>query len=145
MNAIALALIKKNEQCRLKAYWDAEGERWTCGWGDTGPDVTRDTEWTQEEADARLLVRFNEFETSVMKLTARYRLSEMQTAALISFEYNTGAGALYRSDILKFITSRNYLSAAKAFINYDHAGGKEMLGLLKRRLEEAALFCEGSS
>ena len=47
-------LIRFHESLRLQAYWDPIGACFTCGWGSTGLDVTKDTQWTQAQADARL-------------------------------------------------------------------------------------------
>lgn len=143
MNQIAFNYIKGIEKCKLVAYRDSKGV-WTIGYGETGPDIVEGLTWTQEQADAGFLKRYMSFEDSVLRMVAPYHLSELQIAALISFEYNVGAGALWSSDILKFVRIHDYIKAVKAFMGYDHAGGVELLGLLKRRCQEAAMFAEGS-
>ena len=54
----ALDLIKASEGCRLTAYRDTRGVL-TIGWGYTGQDVVEGMTWTQEQADAALLERYD--------------------------------------------------------------------------------------
>lgn len=142
MNRIALDFIKARETCRLLAYRDSAG-RWTVGWGATGPNIAAGTQWTQAEADADLNTRVAKIETAVCMATAPLRLSPQQEAALISFTYNVGTFGFASSHVCAFAKQRNWIAAAKVWITWDHAGGVESQGLLKRRLEEAALFLEG--
>ena len=51
-----LDLIKYYEKCRLTAYMPTANDVLTIGWGHTGPDVQKDSVWTQEQAYARCLV-----------------------------------------------------------------------------------------
>ena len=71
-------------------------------------------------------------------------LADSQEAALISFVFNLGEGALANSTLLKLVNARAFLAATKEFLRFDHAGGSESKGLLIRRLDEAALFLKGS-
>lgn len=144
MNEIALAFIKAREGCRLTSYQDSGG-RWTVGYGATGPDITEGVIWTQEHADADLAKRVANIETVVSMKTAGMRLSERQAAALISFAYNAGLAAFGGSIVLQCVMHGEWIAAAKDFLEWDHVAGAESQGLLKRRLEEAALFLEGSS
>lgn len=143
-NQIAIDFIKAHEGCKLSAYQDSVGV-WTCGWGSTGHDVVKGTAWTQQEADNRLAVDVSKAESDVRRVLGDAVLSTEQMAALISFAYNLGVGALATSSVLlPSIKSGDWLSAAKQFERFDHAGGKEVKGLLLRRMEEAVLFLQGS-
>ena len=144
MNQIALAFVKAREICKLAAYQDSGGI-WTVGWGATGPGIVAGTVWTQAEADADLEHRLGLVEMSVSHLLGNGSFSVQQRAALISFEYNCGAVALAQSHLLQFVLKRNWIAAAKAFLQFDHAAGTELQGLLKRRMYEGALFLEGSA
>jgi len=141
MNQTASAFIKSHEGCKLTAYQDLGGV-WTCGWGSTGPDVAKGTVWTQKQADFRLELDLGKIELAVGKLLNK-TLSEQSLAALDSFAYNLGHGALASSHLLKCVNSGDYIGAAKAFLAWDHVGKAEVKGLLIRRLEEAALFLKG--
>jgi lysozyme len=144
MNQIAFDFIKAREQCRLAAYRDCGG-RWTVGWGATGAGVGPRTVWTQGEADADLARRVAALESAVSRRTVSVRLSARQSAALISFAYNAGLAGFATSHVLAFVRAKNWIAAAKALPGWDHVNGVEVQGLLKRRLEEAALFLEGSA
>ena len=76
--------------------------------------------------------------------TACARLTAAQTAALVSFAYNIGLAAFATSHVAAFVRARNWIAAARALLAWDHVDGVESQGLLKRRLEEAALFLEGA-
>lgn len=141
MNQYAIDFIKIYEGCRLKAYKDIGGV-WTIGWGQTGPSIKDGTVWTQAEADTALALEVAKTETAVLKLLKR-KLNPRSMAALDSFAYNLGAGALGSSHLLKCVNSGDDLGAAKAFLSWYHVGKTEVKGLLIRRLEEAALYLRG--
>lgn len=142
MNQIAVDFIKAHEGCKLTAYQD-QGKVWTIGWGATGSDIVAGLVWTQEQADARLGTDLAKCEVAVIKLLNK-RLPDRALAALDSFCYNLGSGALASSHLLQCINNGDYIGAAKAFIVWDHIGQTEIKGLLIRRLEEAALFLRGT-
>src|SRR5215472_4322152 len=98
MNQIAVDFIKAREKCRLTAYQDS-ADVWTVGWGATGRGIGHGTVWTLEEANADLLARLGNVEQSVNDLLLAGSFSSQQKAALISFEYNVGAGALASSHL----------------------------------------------
>lgn len=144
-NQVAIDFIKAREKCRLDAYQDSGG-RWTVGWGATGPGIVEGTIWTQEQADADLANRIAPLESHLAAVTVlKVKLTVQQSAALISFAYNCGEHALETSHLLQFVLKKNWIAAAKAFLEWDHDNGTELQGLLKRRMEEAALFLEGST
>ena len=60
--------------------------------------------------------------------------------ALLDFIYNLGAGKFRSSTLLKKLNAGDYNGAAAEFDNWDHAGGKVLAGLLKRREAETKLF-----
>jgi lysozyme len=140
---VALAFIKARESCRLAAYQDSGGI-WTIGYGCTGPDVGPGAVWSQQAADDALARRVAALENAVALRTARASLSVQQSAALVSFAYNVGPTAFAGSHVLAFVLARNWIAAVKALLTWDHVNGVESQGLLKRRLEEAALFLEGA-
>ena len=134
-----LALIKRFEGCRLKAYKPVPTEKyWTIGWGHYGPDVREGQTITQMEADAMLLSDCQRFADAVddpacCPLTAR--LNANQRDALISFAFNCGAGCL------KTLCKGRTLSQVRdAMALYSKAGGKVLPGLERRRRAEQALF-----
>lgn len=143
MNQTAIDFIKAHEGCSLTAYQDGGGV-WTCGYGATGKDVVAGTVWTQTQADDRLEADLYDAEVRVLTLLGNIRLSEQSMAALDSFVFNLGSGALASSHLLMCVKDGDYLGAAKAFLVWDRIGQTEVKGLLIRRLEEAALFLRGT-
>lgn len=141
VNEECIALIKKFEGCRLKAYPDpATGaEPWTIGWGSTGPDIGPDTVWTQEKADYRLLKEIEKI-ASVVSSIIQTPCTENQFGALVSFAYNCGLGNLRKSTLLKLVNAGKFEAAAEEFIKWNKANGKVMEGLTRRRWAEKELF-----
>ena len=60
--------------------------------------------------------------------------------ALLDFIYNLGGGNFRSSTLLRKLNAGDYAGAAAEFDNWDHAGGKVLAGLLKRRQAETDLF-----
>lgn len=141
VNQIAVDFIKRHEGCRLKAYKDSVGV-WTIGYGATGADIKEGLVWTQEQAEERLQSDIAKFKKELDRLVTN--LSEKQEAALLSFIFNLGASALASSTLLVKLSQGDKLGAAKEFHRWSHAGGKELKGLLLRRMREAVLFLEGT-
>lgn len=67
-------------------------------------------------------------------------LTDDQTIALCSFQYNTGG--LHGSTLLVKLNSGDYQGAANEFLRWTHSGGKVDQGLVYRRQKEEALFLE---
>ena len=143
INDAGVRLVQEFEGCKLEAYPDpgTGGEPWTIGWGSTGPDIGPGTVWTQEEADARFLDDLTKFGDGVDRLV-RVPLTDNQFAALVSFAYNVGLGALRDSTLLRKLNAGDYLGAADQLPRWARAGGRIMPGLSRRRLAERALFLD---
>ncbi len=126
-------LIKKYEGCRLQSYL-CPANVWTIGYGHTGKDVYPGKVITQAEADRLLLADLSGFEAAVNNDVV-LPLSQSQFDALVSFTYNCGAG-----NLRTLIKNRNLTQVADALLLYNKGGGKVLPGLVKRRVEERALF-----
>jgi lysozyme len=94
---------------------------------------------TQQEAEKLLQTDLLRFERAVSSLV-QYPLSDNQFAALVSFTFNVGIGALKKSSILKALNNKQFASAADRLLLYNRAGGKVMEGLNRRRRAERKLF-----
>jgi lysozyme len=122
---LAAALIVVFEGCRLMAYEDSGGV-WTIGIGHTGADVTPGMVITQAEAQAL-------FEKDQAPLLAKVGAAKgvADAAALVSFGFNCGIGALER------------VMAGQATLDqFVHDGhGNVLPGLVaRRRLEETLML-----
>ena len=67
-------------------------------------------------------------------------LRQNQFDALVSFCYNLGPGTLKHSDLLSFVNAGRFQQAADAFLEYVHADGQVLPGLVRRRRAERILF-----
>jgi lysozyme len=137
MNDACISLVKYFEGCRLKAYRCPAGVL-TCGWGTT-EGVTEGDEWTQEEADQRLVEDLSIFETRVKRLLL-LDPTPNQLAALVSFAYNVGTHNLRESTLLRLFNAGDMQGAADQFPRWNKANGKVLPGLVVRRDAERRLF-----
>lgn len=141
--SLSCDLIRRFEGCRLAAYPDpaSGGDPWTIGFGATGPGIQKGVVWTRTQAETDLASR-------VVKLLAQIRPLITGTtppadgcvAALCSFAYNVGIGALAKSTLLKKYNAGDRQGAADEFLRWNKAAGKVFDGLTKRRTAERAVF-----
>ncbi|EKV01846.1 phage-related lysozyme (muraminidase) [Leptolyngbya sp. PCC 7375] len=136
-NASGVGLIKSFEGLRLKAYQDAVGV-WTIGYGTTR-GVKPGQEITDAQAEALLKTDLDRFEKAVNQ-AVRVSINDNQFAAIVSFTYNVGSGALRSSTLLKKLNRRDIYGAANEFPRWNRAGGRVLAGLTRRRNAERALF-----
>jgi len=136
-----LALTEQFEGCQLTAYQDVAGV-WTIGYGHTGPDVTPGLAITQAQA-AQLLQQDVASAAACVNQAVTVALNQDEFDALVDFVFNVGRGAFQGSTMLKDLNSADFADAATEFDKWDHAGGKVVAGLLRRREAEEALFDEG--
>ena len=140
-------LIKKYEGFVSKPYLDAVGVP-TIGYGNTyypdGRKVTlQDKSINEEEATNLLRYIVAEFEDGVYDLV-KQPLKQHQFDSLVSFSYNLGLGALKNSSLLSRVNSNpNNAYIPNEFTKWVKAGGRELRGLAKRRVEEANIYYNG--
>ena len=141
INEAGFALIKEFERCHLKAYLDtlASPPVWTVGWGQTGPDVTEGTVWTQGTADNRLFSTVSKCAIAVRGACA-VKPNSNQLAAMTSLVYNVGIDRFRKSTVLRLHNAGKFAEAASAFGMWNKAGGRVRAGLTRRRAAEAALY-----
>lgn len=132
-----LALIKRSEGLRLKAYRCPAGVP-TIGYGSTGPHVKMGMTITEAEAERLLREDLERFEKGVVQMAGM--MTPGQFSALVSFAFNVGLGALQKSTLLKKHLAGDYDGAAREFAKWNKAAGKVLPGLVTRRADEAALY-----
>lgn len=144
------ALIKGFEGCakaigggKFEAYPDpGTGDApWSIGYGSTGPDIHKGLVWTQEQCDQRFDRDIQQFAAHVLEMLRGAKTSQNQFDALVSFQYNTGR--LSGSTLLSKHRTGDYKGAAIEFSKWNHADGRVMSGLTRRRAAEAALYAKG--
>lgn len=144
INPAGLSLVKQWEALRTTAYRDAVGV-WTVGYGHTsaagGPVVAAGMKITADEADVILRTDLSKFEARVDRLV-KVALTDNQFAALVSFDFNTGA--LDKSTLLKKLNKGDYNAVPAELMKWVNAGGKKLNGLVNRRSAEAGLWAKGA-
>lgn len=130
-------LARKLPDGKIAAYADAVGVP-TIGYGHTH-GVHLGQVITVEQAQEFLQQDLRQAESAVSHLV-KVALNDNQFAALVSFVFNLGAGALSRSTLLRDLNAKNYQAAADQFLVWDHAGGRVLPGLVRRRQAERKLF-----
>lgn len=136
-----LNLIKEFEGLSLTEYDDVAGYK-TIGYGHLmSEDEFYPDGITEEFAEELLRIDIQEAEEAVEKYVD-VDLNDNQFAAVVSFTFNLGGGALSKSTLLKKLNEGDYEGAAEEFPRWCYAGGKMVAGLQRRRAEEKALFLE---
>jgi lysozyme len=140
MTETAETIIKSFEGLRLKAYSDVVGVV-TIGYGETGKHITPGMRISIEQAEKYLRGRIERLQNEIDTLV-KVPLNDNQLSALISLCYNIGINAFASSTLLVKLNKSQYVEAADQFLRWDHAGGKIIAGLTKRRKAERKLFLE---
>jgi Phage-related lysozyme (muraminidase) len=131
---------KRSEGCRLTAYPDpgTGGAPWTIGYGHI-KGVKRGDTCTQAQAEAWLLDDLR-ISIGAVKGMVHVPLTDGEESALVDFVFNVGAGNLEHSTLLRLVNSGDHLGASQEFGKWNHASGKVLAGLTKRRAAEAEMF-----
>ena len=140
-----LNLVKEYEGFRSNTYIDTNGVP-VIGYGQSkinGKRVKMGQSISQVKADAYLAQELHQIQLLVLS-KVRVKLTPNQLGALTSLVYNTGAGILTRSTLIRKLNAGDYAGAAREFARWNKAnmGGKlvPLAGLTKRRLAEQKLF-----
>ncbi len=99
---------------------------------------------TQEKAAQILENDLRRMERSVLKYID-VEINDDQFAALVSFTFNVGSAALQRSVLRQKINYGHYDDGAKEFLKWVYAGGRKIMGLVRRRNLESNLFNSNKS
>jgi lysozyme len=146
INEAGLSLIKSFEGLFLKPYLCPANVP-TVGYGTikypNGKAVSiKDPAITEQQALDFLEHEVNEKASAVEKLV-KVDISDNEFAALVSFSYNVGVGALQKSTLLRLLNANEDRSkVAEEFLKWNKAGGKILAGLTRRRQAEKALFLQ---
>ena len=138
----AYALIRRFEGKSNKAYQDSAGV-WTIGYGHTGGVVKGQT-ISDDEVERLLAEDVAVAENAVN--AQNLNLTQTQFDALVDFVFNLGAGNFNKSTLLKKISNDpNDPTIYDEFLRWVYAGGVKLLGLVRRRTDEANLYFTGIS
>lgn len=136
----AARFVAKWEGWLPTAYLDtiASPAVWTIGYGHTG-GVREGQRWSKAKG-LMVLTRDLRSAASAVNRSIRVKLTARQRIALISLAFNCGPGAVEGSTLQRKLNDGNYLGAANEFLEWSHAGGVVVQGLLNRRREERWMF-----
>ena len=138
----AYALIRRFEGKSKKAYQDSAGV-WTIGYGHTGGVVKGQT-ISDDEVERLLAEDVAVAENAVN--AQNLNLTQDQFDALVDFVFNLGAGNFNKSTLLKKLKADpNDPTIYDEFLRWVYAGGVKLLGLVRRRTDEANLYFTGIS
>lgn len=137
INSNGINLIKHFEGFRKDAYICPAGIL-TIGYGHTesakpGQNI--------DEATAEDLLRQDiHAATKAVSTLVKVPLNDNQFAALVSFTFNCGSGALARSTLCRLLNNGDYDSVPHQLNRWVKAGGETRTGLVKRRQAEGELW-----
>ena len=116
-----LADIKRDEGLRLHAYPDplSGAEPWTIGYGHTGPDVGRETVWTQGQADSALAADVAKVQHGLDAHIPWWRdLNDARQDVLVGMAFNMGVtGLLNFHHAINDMQGGNFASAANELLD----------------------------
>ncbi len=151
----AIRMIKHHEGVRLRAY-RCPALLWTVGVGHvidpkhaTIPFNERrnlpipdgwDRQLSMGEVDAILAQDLARFERGVARLCPAALGDQGIFDSLCSFSFNVGLGNLQRSGLRMKTNRGEFEEAAQEFLKWTKGGGKVLLGLVKRRRDEMAMY-----
>jgi lysozyme len=136
-----LNFIQRHEGYSGTVYNDSAGYP-TIGYGHlikAGEDFSNGI--TQAQA-SQLLSQDTQTAVNAVNSKVTVNLSQTQFDALVDFTFNLGGNAFGQSTLLKNINSGNNV-VIENFTDWNHAGGKVVAGLTKRRTDEFNLFSNG--
>lgn len=137
---IAVACVSGFEGLRQAAYNDPVGIPTIC-FGET-KGVKIGQRATVEECKA-MLAESLEIANQGVTLCIHAPMPDTRRAAVVSFTYNVGAGALCKSSVARRLNAGDVVGGCDALLLYTKARGIELPGLVRRRGEERKLCLQG--
>ncbi len=138
-----LELIKDFEGFSSTSYLDVVNIP-TIGWGNTfyedGTKVKMGDQISKTDALKLLEVIANRDFADKIFPSIKVKVTQSQFDAMVSLAYNIGVGAFLNSTLLKKLNLKDYIGASNEFLKWNKSGGKELLGLTRRRKREQDLF-----
>lgn len=113
---------------------------WTVCYGETNVPMRR---YSDAECADMLSTSLATHAAPVVKRNPELRGHDPQLAAAVSLAYNIGPSAYARSTVARRFSAGNWKGACDAFLMWRYAGGKQVQGLVNRRLAERAMCLKG--
>lgn len=138
--AIATTLIAGFEGVRTTTYHDtlAHGLPTVC-YGET-IGVKMGQKYTIDECKKMLASELPKYNAGIDKCI-HVPMSPSRRAAMVSFAYNIGIAGVCKSNVVKRLNNGDP-KACDGLLAYDHASGRKIPGLTRRRVAERKLCME---
>lgn len=143
--AAALPAVKAYEGLWLTAKVDTigTGHPVTACYGET-ENVRLGQKFTKQECDDLLKVKLKRYDAEIGRcITAT--LPDYTRAALVSFAYNVGSAGACRSSTVRLMNQGKIREGCEALMQWTHAQGRVVQGLVNRREKERKLCLAGLS
>lgn len=133
--ALLTATVAKWEGKSNDPYRDIVGIATVC-YGETRVPMRR---YSDAECTAMLQDGLADFAAPVLKRNPELKGHPHALAAAISLSYNVGAANYARSTVARKFSAGDWRGACDAFLMWNRAGGRVVLGLTRRREDERSL------
>lgn len=139
---IAVTCVAGFEGFAAKPYVDRVGTEHPVTWcyGETvadthgkAPPLT--ATFTKAQCQQYLAADLQKYDAGV-KSCIHVPLPPHREAALVSFAYNLGVATLCRSSVSRYLNAGNIVAGCHAMLPFDHASGRTVAGLTRRRQAE---------
>ena len=142
IDAGGAALIERFEEVQKSVYcpyWDAYGHVWTRGFGETDWSGNFGGRCISHRQAVQNLINFVNVKYLPVIRSLRINLTHHEIGALASVVWNLGPGVI--SGSIRYDLQHHLFSAAwNIIVQYVHAGGVTLPGLVTRRYAERAYF-----
>lgn len=140
--AIAVVIVAGFEGLYTHPYRDVVGVLTVC-YGETAADqVDLKRTYTPQECKDMLARDLPKYDAEIKKCI-HVEMSPNVEAAVVSLAYNVGTAAVCRGSVAHALNDGDVRAACNAFMEYTHAGGRVIQGLVNRRNAERALCLKG--
>ena len=143
ISSLGLELIKEVEGFSANAYL-CPAKIPTIGYGNTfysdGRKVKLGEQISKTDALELLEKIVNKDFADKIFSAIKVPVAQNQFDAMVSLAYNIGTGSFLKSTLLKKVNAGDFIGASEEFLKWNKSGGKELLGLTRRRKREQDLF-----
>ena len=143
ISSLGLELIKEFEGFSANAYL-CPAKKVTIGYGNTfysdGRKVKLGEQISKTDALELLEKVVNKDFADKIFSAIKVPVTQNQFDAMVSLAYNIGVGNFLKSTLLKKVNAGDFIGASEEFLKWNKSGGKELLGLTRRRKREFDLF-----
>ena len=138
--ALVVSTVAIYEGTVLRTYRDPIGIVSACT-GHTGPELRMGQTFTKEQCTEMLYVDLLKHAQALE--CVKRPMNDGQKAAFLSFAFNVGNGAFCSSTLVHKANAGDMPGACAELSRWTYAGGKQLPGLIKRRVAERKLCEQG--